>query len=71
MPHLDRQYFVRFSWGRAKRQLHAAIDLNSNYSSARILYASQLTMEGRFIEALREAELAQDLDPQEALRASI
>ena len=52
-----------FSWGRAKRQLHAAIDLNSNYSFARILYASQLTMEGRFIEALREAELAQDLDP--------
>lgn len=52
-----------FSWGRAKRQLHAAIDLNPYYSFARILYASQLTMEGRFSEALREAQFAQDLDP--------
>ena len=52
-----------FSWGRAKRQLHAAIDLNPNYSFARILYASQLTMEGRFSEALREAQFALDLDP--------
>jgi len=52
-----------FSWGRAKRQLHAAIDLNPNYSFARILYASQLTMEGRFSEALREGQFALDLDP--------
>ena len=52
-----------FSWGRAKRQLLAAIDLNPNYAFGRILYASQLTMEGRFSEALREAQFAQDLDP--------
>lgn len=52
-----------FSWGRAKRQLLTAIDLNPNYSFGRILYSSQLTMEGRFSEALREAQIAQDLDP--------
>ncbi|HET6671709.1 MAG TPA: protein kinase, partial [Pyrinomonadaceae bacterium] len=52
-----------FSWGRAKRQLLTAIDLNPNYSVARMLHALQLTMEGRFTEALREAQFARDLDP--------
>ena len=52
-----------FSWGRAKRQLLTAIDLSPNYPYARILYAAQLTMEGRFSDALREAQFAEDLDP--------
>lgn len=52
-----------FAWGRAKRQLLTAIDLNPNYSAARIWHALQLTMEGRFTEALHEAQLARELDP--------
>ncbi|HEU4511056.1 MAG TPA: protein kinase [Pyrinomonadaceae bacterium] len=52
-----------FSWARAKRQLLTAIDLDPNYSFARILHSSQLTMEGRFSEALHEAQIAHDLDP--------
>jgi serine/threonine protein kinase/tetratricopeptide (TPR) repeat protein len=52
-----------FSWGRAKRQLLTAIDLNPHYSIARILYSLHLTMEGRFTEALREAKFANHLDP--------
>ncbi|HSQ19731.1 MAG TPA: protein kinase [Blastocatellia bacterium] len=52
-----------FSWARAKRQLLTAIDLNPTFSVARILLALQLTMEGRFTQALQEAQFARDLDP--------
>ena len=40
-----------------------AIELDPNYSPARIWYALQLAMEGRFSEALREAHTGRDLDP--------
>ncbi|HEY8188987.1 MAG TPA: protein kinase [Pyrinomonadaceae bacterium] len=52
-----------FAWASAERQLLHAIELNPNYSPARIYYALQLAMEGRFTESLREAHLARDLDP--------
>ncbi len=52
-----------FEWAKAERQLLRAIELNPNYSVAHSLYALQLTMEGRFAEALRHAERARDLDP--------
>ncbi|HSB28172.1 MAG TPA: protein kinase, partial [Pyrinomonadaceae bacterium] len=52
-----------FSWGRAKRQFLTAIDLSPYCPVARTLYARQLTMEGRFTEALLEAKSAHDLDP--------
>ena len=52
-----------FAWANAERQLLHAIDLNPNYSAARIYYALQLAMEGRFAESVREAQLARDLDP--------
>ncbi|MCU1263914.1 MAG: serine/threonine protein kinase with repeat [Acidobacteria bacterium] len=52
-----------FDWANAERQLLHAIELNPNYSTARIYYALQLAMEGRFTESLREAYLARDLDP--------
>ena len=52
-----------FDWSRAERQLLRAIEVDPNYSAARIWYAFQLAMEGRFDEALREARTARDLDP--------
>lgn len=52
-----------FAWASAERQLLHAIELNPNYSQARIYYALQLAMEGRFTESLREAYVARDLDP--------
>ena len=52
-----------FAWASAERQLLHAIELNPNYSAARVYYALQLAMEGRFTESLREAHVARDLDP--------
>lgn len=52
-----------FAWASAERQLLHAIELNPNYSAARIYYALQLAMEGRFTESLHEAQLARELDP--------
>ena len=52
-----------FAWANAERELLYAIELNPNYSPARIWYSLQLAMEGRFTESLREAHLAKDLDP--------
>ncbi|HEY6231408.1 MAG TPA: protein kinase [Pyrinomonadaceae bacterium] len=52
-----------FAWASAEGQLLHAIDLNPNYSAARIYYSLQLAMEGRFTESIYEAQLARDLDP--------
>ncbi len=52
-----------FHWASAERELRTAIELNPNYSVARIWHALQLTMEGRFTEGLQEAQRARDLDP--------
>src|SRR5215470_10646188 len=52
-----------FAWASAEHELVRAIELDPNYSPARIWYALQLAMEGRFSESLREAHIARDLDP--------
>ncbi len=52
-----------FAWASAEQQLVRAIELDPNYPPARIWYALQLAMEGRFSESLREAHTAKDLDP--------
>ncbi|HKP46880.1 MAG TPA: protein kinase, partial [Pyrinomonadaceae bacterium] len=52
-----------FDWTRAEQQLLRSIELNPNYAPARIWYAFQLAMEGRFAESLREAKIARELDP--------
>jgi len=52
-----------FAWDSAERTLFKAIELNPNYAPARTWYAFQLAMEGRFTEALREAQTAVSLDP--------
>ncbi|HSS18921.1 MAG TPA: protein kinase [Pyrinomonadaceae bacterium] len=52
-----------FAWSSAERQLLHSIELNPNYSPARIYYALQLGMEGRFTDSIHEAQLARELDP--------
>src|SRR5919205_950410 len=52
-----------FAWASAEHHLVRAIELDPNYSPARIWYALQLAMEGRFSESLRQAHIARDLDP--------
>jgi TolB-like protein/Flp pilus assembly protein TadD len=52
-----------FAWDSAERQLFRAIELNPNYAPARTWYAFQLAMEGRFTEAMREAQAGASLDP--------
>jgi len=52
-----------FAWDCAERTLFKAIELNPNCAPARTWYAFQLAMEGRFTEALREAQTAATLDP--------
>src|SRR6185312_10862054 len=52
-----------FDWQRAEQQLLRSIELNPNYADARVWYAFQLAMEGRFAESLREAAIARELDP--------
>ena len=56
-----------FAWERAEQQLLRSIELNPNYADARVWYAFQLAMEGRFAESLREAAIARQLDPQAIL----
>jgi serine/threonine protein kinase/tetratricopeptide (TPR) repeat protein len=50
-------------WRVATKHYQRAIELNPNYAIARVWYADQLTMEGRFAEADVEMRRARDLDP--------
>lgn len=52
-----------YAWASAEHHLVRAIELDPNYPPARTWYALQLSMEGRFSEALREANTGRDLDP--------
>ena len=52
-----------YAWASAEHHMVRAIELDPNYSPARIWYSLQLAMEGRFSEALREAHTGRDLDP--------
>src|SRR4029453_420870 len=52
-----------FAWLSAEHQLVRSIELDPNYPPARVSYAMQLAMEGRFSESLREAYTARDPYP--------
>src|ERR1700754_946570 len=52
-----------FAWSNAEHHLVRAIELDPNYPPARIWYALQLAMEGRFSESLKQAHIGRDLDP--------
>ena len=52
-----------WDWRTAEREFRRAIELNPNYATAHHWYAEHLMWRGRFDEALRESDLARELDP--------
>ena len=52
-----------WDWQTAEREFRQAIALNPSYATAHHWYAEHLMWRGRFDEALRESELARELDP--------
>ena len=50
-------------WKTAEREFKRAIELNPNYATAHHWYAEHLMCRGRFDEAVRESDLALQLDP--------
>ncbi|HEX5083803.1 MAG TPA: protein kinase [Blastocatellia bacterium] len=57
-------YFMwEWKWEEAGSEYRRAIDLKPNYSSARQWYSSLLAATGRSGEALKEVNIARDVDP--------
>jgi serine/threonine protein kinase/tetratricopeptide (TPR) repeat protein len=54
---------MTWDWARADQELRRAIELNSNLSDAHEYRSWYLAAVGKLPEAVREGELAQDLDP--------
>jgi eukaryotic-like serine/threonine-protein kinase len=52
-----------FDWDGAEKTFQRAIELNPNWADARECFALELTMLGRFDEALRQIAFAEALDP--------
>jgi TolB-like protein/DNA-binding winged helix-turn-helix (wHTH) protein len=52
-----------WDWPTAEREFRQAIALNPSYATAHHWYAEHLMWRGRFDDALRESELARELDP--------
>ena len=52
-----------WDWQTAEREFRQAIALNPSYATAHHWYAEHLMWRGRFDDALRESELARQLDP--------
>jgi TolB-like protein len=52
-----------WDWQTAEREFRQAIALNPSYATAHHWYAEHLMWRGRFDDALRESELARELDP--------
>lgn len=53
-----------YDWDAAEKTFQRAIELNPNWADARECYALELTMLGRFDEALRQIVFAEALDPE-------
>jgi TolB-like protein/DNA-binding winged helix-turn-helix (wHTH) protein len=52
-----------WDWQTAEKEFRRAIELNPNYATAHHWYAEHLMWRGKFDDALRESELARQLDP--------
>ncbi|HEU5183405.1 MAG TPA: winged helix-turn-helix domain-containing protein, partial [Gemmatimonadaceae bacterium] len=52
-----------WDWQTAEREYRRAIELNPNYATAHHWYAEHLMWRGRFDEAIRESDVARQLDP--------
>jgi len=63
----NSQAYIKFSyewkWAEAESGFKRAIELNSNYATAHQWYSEYLICLGRFDEAIKEAQRAQELDP--------
>jgi tetratricopeptide (TPR) repeat protein len=59
-----------YDWQTAEKEFKRAIVLNPNYATGHQWYAEHLAWRGRFDEALRESELARQLDPLSLIIAS-
>ena len=55
--------FYDWDWPTAKREIQVAIQLNSNYADAHILYCYYLMVKGQLQECITEVKLAQELNP--------
>lgn len=58
------QLCYEFDWSGGEKSLTRAIELNPHYATAHQWYCFQLTAEGRFAEAVSEAQAALRIDPQ-------
>jgi DNA-binding winged helix-turn-helix (wHTH) protein/Tfp pilus assembly protein PilF len=52
-----------WDWKTSEKEYRRAIELDPNYATAHQWYAEHLMWQGRFAEALKESERAQQLDP--------
>jgi len=52
-----------WNWQTSEKEFRRSIELNPNYATAHHWYAEHLMWLGRFDEALRESEIARQLDP--------
>lgn len=55
--------FWDWDWAAAEKEYRRAIELNPNFSAGHQDYAFFLAFQGRFEEAIAEAQRSQDLDP--------
>jgi TolB-like protein/DNA-binding winged helix-turn-helix (wHTH) protein/Tfp pilus assembly protein PilF len=59
-----------WNWAGAEREFQRAIELDPNYATGHHWYAEYLAWRGRFDEALRESDIARQLDPLSLIIAS-
>ena len=55
-----------FEWAKAAEELRRACEVNPNSAAARLWYAWNFVLNGRFREGIAQAELAHQLDPLSA-----
>jgi eukaryotic-like serine/threonine-protein kinase len=59
----DLAFFFDWDWNGAQRAYEKSLDLNPSLSGARMNYAELLAARQRFPEALRQAQMGHELDP--------
>jgi TolB-like protein/Tfp pilus assembly protein PilF len=64
-PHISlaHAYFHEFNWPAAEREFKRGLGLNPNYAVGHFYFANYLLAQGRFQDALTEAQHAKALDP--------
>jgi TolB-like protein/Flp pilus assembly protein TadD len=64
-PHISlaHAYLHEFNWPAAEREFKRGLELNPNYAIGHFYFANYLLAQGRFQEALAEAQQAKALDP--------